>query len=218
MATKETKPGSIDYFFGAKVCLVIECKYRSSQNLAFYTVNLPSDTKEPSLGLPSEISFFWSKDMEKSFVGERSVNHLDIPERLRRSMNWASHQSERVLGDFAINGVTILGGGDTLKKAVDQVMNASIFKAAFFEQFMYDERARKSSRSSFWRLYPVIVFDGPLWSYRTNNAKPIVKPLKWVTYRIARKDYEYNVDVVSFEHLDDYLDTLNEELGEMSKV
>jgi hypothetical protein len=35
---------------------------------------------------------------------------------------------------------------------------------------------------------------------------------------MARKDYEYNVDVVSFKHLDDYLDTLNEELGEMSKV
>jgi hypothetical protein len=218
VATKETKPSSVDFFFSAEICLVIECKYRSSQNLAFYTVNLPSDTKEPSLGLPGEISFFWSKDMQKSFVGEGSVNHLDIPEKLRRSMNWASHQSERVLGDLAINGVTIFGGGDTLKEAVNQVMNASIFKAAFFEQFMYAKRALRLSRFKFWRLYPVIVFDGPLWSYKTNSGEPTVKPLKWVTYQIVRKDYEYNVDVVSFKHLDDYLDTMSEELEEMSKV
>lgn len=79
------------------------------------------------------------------------------------------------------------------------------------------ELESENSRA-FWRLYPVIVFSGPIISVRLANGKPEFKEEEWIAYRFLRNDYEFLVDVVQSSKFSDYLRVLEKELKGYSEI
>lgn len=228
IAEKEVVSKSKSYK-SSKIVLVIECKHRSNDNWAFHFEPFRLDpeiierwgAEGGTPGTRGSISLFSSTMMEEMYTTKKPFSLDEIPMTVRKQINWVSHHSIANLEYVAGTGVTLFSKSDSLRNSVQQVLDASVYKRAWEEHFIFGRLARRRDLSLLdrhWRIYPLIVFDGPIWSFRLDKNDLVVEPHNWVTYAARRKDCEYYVDIVSWSSFDSYLDHLDDELTRIEEI
>jgi hypothetical protein len=228
IAEKEIRYNS-ELLISSKIILVIECKHRTNDNWAFhyhpYRLDQELierwDKEGGTPGTRGAISLFESAMMDEMYSGRKPFSTDEIPMFVRKQLNWVSHQSIANLDKFADTGVTLFSKNDSLHASVQQLLDAAVFRSAWEEHFVFGLRASKRETSRlkhYWRIYPVIIFDGPIWSFGLAKNDLVVKSESWITYSARRKDYEFYIDIVTLNSLDTYLKHLEEELTRLEKI
>ncbi len=209
----------------SELIVAIECKYRERENWVFLLEPLvPPEFREEivraggSVGLQGSISLFASLDLEKH-LGTAKVAET-ITDESRRQLQGASHHSPVHLSHIAVKGYTVFSGTDSLRNACLKVLDIALFVNASHEFFLFEGTSKNVTRPAqhHWKIYPVVVFNGPLWSLEIKDGTVNLSRLSYVTYSVSRKDYEYFVDIVSWDYFDSYLTILDSELKRIERV
>ncbi len=226
VATRTINPES-SLVSSFQIKLVIECKHRSDENWVFYQENQDHEIsiriarafidELRKLGAPKV-----EADMDHLSLQEySSFMHLKYSEWRdfldssdTRSIRGASHHANKTLKRVAILHTPVFGPRnlDNIRNACEQVLGACDFQDKMNE-VIYLTNLENPSNILHWRIYPVVVFDGPLWDVSLDEGGDLQpSPLKWVTYLYTRRGKGHLIDIVGSEHLEAYLSAIENEL------
>ncbi|MHA1908669.1 MAG: hypothetical protein ACW98Y_15325 [Candidatus Thorarchaeota archaeon] len=202
----------LEHYKKFRISLVTECKFRSKENWIFHLEdisNLYADIDECSGCTVSEDSLDWLY-VE---TGDDEGFHSDEGNRMRE----ASHHSWKNISKVAISGVNAFGSNNSnsVTNSLNQVLNAHIWKINYIYYLFQDYKDRKGLN---WRVYPVLIFDGPLYEINIVNGEPEFYPLDWIPVLFNRHGWRYLIDVVSWPKIGKYLDILNCEIADISAI
>ena len=127
-------------------------------------------------------------------------------------INGISHHSYIHLKKKATKGFTLFSkkDKDSLYDACRQVIGASIYRNAYREYDLYVNN--RANPTYYWRIYPVIVFDGPIWEIERIDGETLTNQADWVTYDFQWNGRSRYIDIVSWNSFDKYLDMLEGEI------
>jgi len=130
-----------------------------------------------------------------------------------------SHHSVMNMDSFALSHSTIFTSSNTdnIYGACQQVLGAAKFFARPNPE-QIAEMFKESKPINYWRLYPVVVFSGPMWNVTFDSQRKMhLEPLGWTTYMYPYKGSLISIDIVSFSSLNEYLEMLDNELRTLAE-
>ncbi|MHA2142622.1 MAG: hypothetical protein ACXADD_14115 [Candidatus Thorarchaeota archaeon] len=206
-------------FSGAILKLVIECKTRTAKKSAKAAENWV---------------FYVEKDREDSSF-QKDFGHLSLNEHSAltylnseysdlnlfsdkiRDLLWrTSHHSLAKSPISSSSGKSIFKDKDSFYKACRQVVDAADFETLSMqwrtELGLYRRKTEKGKSLFYWRVYPIIVFDGPMWMLSYVKTKPLLKPLEMIEFQTIMHNRGYSIDVVRWDCFDKYMKKVEAEL------
>lgn len=224
-ASKSVNPTE-GFVVSAETDLAIECKYRSRENWAFFLEPLVSDQVRSLLetmggphNLRGSISMFDSIDIECRHNPKLVGDEFFVSNPVRFALQRASHHYLTHLSEVSVRGWSLFGL-DSLTDACEKALDVALFLKAEKELSLFGLPWKKDMKPTqfFWRVYPVVVFDGPLWSITLEPDGFRVDKIPWVTHRILRKNYEYFIDIVRWDSFEAYLRELEAEFKRIQTI
>jgi len=192
--------------------LVVECKKRSSENWVFYqeTPFFKGNRKLDHYSLGGMFMVDYLSRIGK--IGGNEEKYNDI---LR-----TSHHCLAEVDKIATAGVPVFGPKtkNGLYGSCEQVISAFEYEVSRYQGYTNRALINPAPVNLNWRVYPIIVFDGPLWEVVLENDQISVKPRKRVIYEHTRGELKHLIDIVSWESFDEYCDILEEEITRLSKL
>ena len=197
--------------------LVIECKRRSGENWILYVPDFdtPIESKD-KLGhicMTDHSVLRYANEYEK----------LKLYDTDTRDSFWrTSHHSLAKSPGIARAGRSMFKNEDSFYNACQQVLDAHRFTVissqARTDLDISSLKKGKKTVLKYWRIYPVIVFDGPLWKVKYSRRKQKITPLEWIEYRIVHHNQDYSIDIVRWDCFGKYLSVINKEVEELDRL
>jgi hypothetical protein len=214
-----------------QVHIVVECKWRKSENWVFYYESAEDMYSQQLLELAVTL-LDWDESEAKKELASYSISESSF----FNSLQWkqykdiltsemaletrkSSHHSMSNLPSVAISHMSVFAKSDidNIRNSCEQVLDALDFQNEFWTRMTQDMMERNGP-FSFWRNYPVIVFNGTLWKLiMTEDGELVPTKAKYVTYSYQRGVANCLIDIVSYLHLEDYLMILENELDSMKE-
>jgi hypothetical protein len=172
----------------------------------------------------------WSKKTQAREYSKYSrYSMIDDPNQdILELIGRCSHQSPDAYPRRAILGMIIpIDSNGKRTKAKDLLLDAS-HKATKHLQFWHDriiritrnrlESSFGNTATTFWRRYPVIVFDGCMYEIELKKGEIQLKDTNYVQYEFRSGIKSYLIDIVKTEAFSDYLVEVNNEIESLKKV
>ena len=143
-----------------------------------------------------------------------------IASELARGVQGSSHHSRRNLKDVALLHMSVFGSPkvDSIRNACEQVLDALDFQKGIWS-LVSEYSLEKVGGFNIWRIYPVILFNGPIWILRMDAEGNLIPTrAEFITYNYRRRKDSYLIDIISQPHFENYIDILEEELASMWKI
>ena len=107
---------------------------------------------------------------------------------------------------------------DNIRNTCEQVLAATVVQEKTLS--VATDWILKGGRKPYhWRIYPLIIFDGPLWEITVDrNDDMNLIPVEGLSYLYAADGKNRLIDIIKADSLGAYLDVLDKELANIGSI
>lgn len=201
------------------ISVVIECKRHTKQNLVFY------EEEWSKVEIDNLLLGIDEKSLD-DYILAISKEDISVSRKLYNCIGKTDsdhHHSSSNLSRIGLSGTGLSGKQQTnsLREACAAVTDAADYFALYYQKMTdYHTGAfRLGQKPDYWRLYPVLVYDGPIWAIsKSDRGKLDIDQASFVTYCLMKGNRPHLIDIVHRNEFGNYLTILDEELEGTSKI
>ena len=130
----------------------------------------------------------------------------------------SSHHHERNIDRLSHVGYHIFGGytKNSIKNACDQVLGSLEYH--YFRKAVNSlSNTDNDTPPTLWMIYPMVLFDGPIFSVTSTTDDITLNPIPWITYIHRYRGRNHLVDIVSWKSFSDYISIIESEIRKFKR-